>query len=433
MSIRPWVLLAAAGALALSAQPAVPALPAPSRAADTWGPVHRFERDPFGESLTVGPGDVTTVAWGSQQRWPEPVKVQQRTATGRWLAPVTLGVGHDPVVATDGAGNLTVAWVRDRQGITTGVWVARKPVGSPWTRPVHVSDDRAAPGYPDGGSTYGATGLDVAMSGGAAVVTWLWGNWEREVPFRVQAVYRSAHGRWSAAHALTAPPAWADDAHAVLGRDGTAWVAYDRSPVTGPTRVEVRSRPASGGWGPAERVGRGTLGEVGVTGRGDVSVVYRGRGRVRVVEHPAGGAWQAPYAVTPPDVSVRDWSVSLNPGGAGVVAYLRHHHRVAVVRRALGGDWTAPVDVAGPGIRLAEVFTAVNPAGDVFVGWDNSYGLWGRYRPARRGWAPATTAQPDTGVDVLESVRAQVLPGGDPVLLWAQEERPLRARVLAVH
>lgn len=431
MSVRSWAVLVAAAALALSAQPAQSAPVALSRGTDTWGPVHRFERDPFGESVAVGPGDLTTVAWGSQLRWPEPVKVQQRTATGRWLAPVTLGVGYNPVVASDGAGNLTVAWSRDRRGFTTGVWVARKPVGQPWTRPVHVSEDRAAPAYPDGGSTYGATGLDVAMSRGAAVVTWLWGNWEREIPFRVQAAYRPAHGQWGTAQALTAPPARADEPRAALGRDGTAWVAYDLTPATGPTRVEVRSRPASGGWGPAERLARGTLGDVGVTGRGDVSVVFRGRGRVRVAERPAAGAWRAPYAVTPRDVSVREWAVALSPRGAGVVAYL-HHHRVEAVRRAFGGRWTGSLTVAGPGIRLAEVVTAVSPGGDVFVGWDNSYGLWGRYRAARQGWGAATTVQPDRGVDVLESVHAQVLPGGDAVLLWAQEERPLRARVLAV-
>ena len=35
-------------------------------------------------------------------------------------------------------------------------------------------------------------------------------------------------------------------------------------------------------------------------------------------------------------------------------------------------------------------------------------------------------------MEVLEGVRSQVLPGGDVVLLWAQEGKPLRARVLDV-
>ena len=60
-----------------------------------------------------------------------------------------------------------------------------------------------------------------------------------------------------------------------------------------------------------------------------------------------------------------------------------------------------------------------------------STGVWGAYRPSGGDWHPATAALPDTGgVDVLESTASQVAPNGDAVLLWDQEARALKVRVL---
>lgn len=441
MSVRSWALLVTASALAVSGQalvpssaPAVPATTAVS-ATDTWGPVHRFERNPLGQSLVVDARGVTTVVWGSQRGWPEPVKVEQRTAAGRWGDPVTLGEGYHPVVAADADGNLTVAWLRDRKDFTTGVWAARKPVGKPWTQPVHLSEDVAAPGYPDGDSFYGAGGLDIAVHpGGAALVTWSWGSSERDVPFRIQAVYRPSEGPWGSLESLT-PAAGAINAQIAFARSGIAWVAYELPQTTGPSQVKVRSRSTAGLWSPASWVGNGSVGEVRVIGRGDVTVVFRGHGQVRVAMRPAAtGAWKAPFPVTPANVRVSVWSVAMNRAGAAVVAYLvQHGRRVDVVRRAVGSGWTKPLTLATTTTRLSGVFTAINPRGDMFAGWDTSYAIWGRYRPAGQGWHATTTAHPDTGqVDVLEEVATRMGPGGNVVLLWAQEARPLRARILHV-
>ncbi|TIC87582.1 hypothetical protein E8D34_07770 [Nocardioides sp. GY 10113] len=427
MSIRKWALIGVAAALAAALQ--APA-PGATVAEDSWGPVHRFERNPAGQSLTVDGRDVTTVAWGSQRGWPEPVKVARRTARGRWQAPVTLGAGYDPVVAADAAGNVVAAWRRDRGGFTTGVWVSRKPAGHGWTTPVRISRDKAVPGYPDGESIYGAGNLDVAVrSGGAALVTWEWGDPERGVPYRVQAVYRPAGRAWSEVTTLSQG---AGGARATIAPNGRAWVAYGRHPATGPTRVMVRSRPAAGPWGAAERIGSGSLGAVEATGRGDVVAVFARGGRVRTaVRHRTTGAWDAPTPVTPASVRARRWSVSLNAAGAAAVGYLVGQHRVDVVRRRSGGRWTEPRTLADTSLRLSGTVATINRAGDAFVGWDNSYGIWGRYRAAGEGWRPATAAQEDTGqVDVLEATQAALTPSGRVVLLWDQEARPLRARVL---
>ncbi|MCB8955762.1 MAG: hypothetical protein H6529_04705 [Nocardioides sp.] len=441
MSVRAGALLVVALSVSLSASLSVSlsvqaARPSVARveAVDTWGPVHRFEGAPRGESVAAGPDGSATVAWGSQRGWPEPVKVARRTPTGRWSPPATLGEGFAPVVAADPLGNLTVAWCRERNGFTTGVWVARKPAGRPWTRPVHVSRDRKAPGYPDGWTSYGAAGLDVAVTAaGAAVVTWEWGGPDRGVPSRIQAVRRAPHGRWGPVETVSSTVGGeSTGAQVAVARNGTAWVAYDRSPVTGPTGVVVRSRSAAGTWSPAARVDTGELGDLGVSTRGDVTVVLLHRGRVRVAVLPRGRAWQPPVAVTPRDVRVTDWSVALSPRGAVLVGYLWRDDRVDVVRRAFGGSWTAPVTVADPVAPVYEVFTAVDARGDMFTGWSDHYGIWSRYRPTGKGWRAETTAQRGGGVEVLEGVRSQVLPGGDVVLLWAQEGKPLRARVLDV-
>lgn len=441
MSIRWCAALVGSAALAAAGQVVVvgttyaaPPGTAVSSAADTWGPVHAFERAPQGQSMAVDGRGVVTVVWGSQKGWPEPVKVAQRTAAGRWLAPVTLGEGYSPVVATDPHGDLTVAWCRDRTGFTTGVWAARKPVGGAWTRPVHLSRDVVAPGYPDGDSRYGALALDAAMHArGATLVAWQWGSAERLVPFRVQAVYRPSHGPWGPVQALT-PAAAATDVHTAFAPSGRAWVANERTPTSGPTAVEVRSRSTTGVWSPAERVGLGALGELGVGRHGAVTVVFGGHGRVRVAQRPATtGVWMPPVPVTPASAPIDQWSVALSPSGAALVAYLWKHDRVDAVRRTTAGRWTEPLTLADPTVRLAGVMTGINARGDMFAGWDNSYGMWGRARTAGQDWRAVTTAQPDTGqVDVLEATQSLVAPGGDVVLLWEQEARPLRVRVLDV-
>jgi hypothetical protein len=439
MSVHRWLLLATASTLVVTAQAAGPASTgAVARdvlaATDTWGPVHSFERSPLGESMVVNARGVTTMVWGSQKGWPEPVKATQRTPDGRWRAPVRLGIGYQPVVAADAAGNLVAAWSRDRQGFTTGVWASRKPVGKPWTTAVHLSRDKVAPAYPDGGSVYGAANLDITMGhGGSTLVTWEWGNWERELPFHIQAVYRPARGTWGSVVTLT-PRAEGSNAHAAFARNGTTWVAYERVPASGQARINVRSRSTAGVWSPATRVGTGSLGEVSVDRHGDVRVVYASGRRIRIAVRPAArGGWQASFPVTPKSARVRVWSVAMNGFGDALVTYRWPGDQVQAVRRAPGGRWTSPKTLTDMDMHLYGVFTSVNARGDMFAGWDNGYGIWGRARTAADGWHGMTTAQADVGaVDVLEAIHSSVTPQGDVVLLWEQEARPLRARILNV-
>jgi hypothetical protein len=72
---------------------------------------------------------------------------------------------------------------------------------------------------------------------------------------------------------------------------------------------------------------------------------------------------------------------------------------------------------------------ALNAAGDTFLGW-GGYALYGMYRPDGGAWSERFTVSPDAGVEVLEEQVAGVAPGGDVVVLWKQEERPLKVRVM---
>lgn len=431
---RRCTLAAAASALLLVGLTGPPAAPAGTAAApDAWGPVHRFERNVWGSSLTQDTRGVTTVVWGSQRGWPEPVKAARRTPAGRWLAPVRLGIGYSPVVTSDGAGNLLAAWLRDVPDRTTGVWAAYKRVGRAWSRPVHLSTDLDAPGYPDGGDIYGARDLDVALrADGSAVVAWEWGSWDRNVTFRVQAAHRPPGDAWRPARTLTRGRA-ASEVRTALGPRGRAWVAYVQAARHGAARVTLRSRGARGAWSPPVRPARGSLGDVATTRRGGVWVVVREAGVVKSVSRPPGRRWQAPVTVTPSGIRVRSWSVALTSRGRALVTYLVGARRVDEVHRGPAGRWSGPRTLAVSPGDLSATFAALDARGDLLAGWHDSYGIWTRFRPAGEPWHATTTPHPDRGqVDVLETLHAGVSPAGRPALLWEQEARPLRIRFLRV-
>lgn len=392
---------------------------------DTWGPVQRFESNPWGEAITVDARGVTWVTWASTKTWPHSIKVARRTAAGTWKDPVTIGRGNNPVVGVDAKGTVTVAWERERSDLTTGVWAARKAVGKAWSSPVHLSVDKAAPGYPDGGDVRGVAHLALAVHPkGAALVAWEWSN--RTLP-KIQAVFRPPSGPWRGVVDLT-PAANATVPRVAFGPTGRAWVAFSRTPVDGPTAVKVRDRRLNGSWIAPVRVGIGQLGGLGVNRFTEVTVAIRRAGAVRTALWSPVAGWQIPILATPADAHVQEWSFASNRHGHAVVVYNRPNGRIDVARRVGKNVWLAPVTLADPGGNSLPT-AAVNAAGDMFAAW-GSYGLWAAYRPADGDWHATTTVQPDAGVDVLESTLSQVTPAGDAVLMWDQEARPLRVRVM---
>jgi hypothetical protein len=442
--VRPR-LLAVGGALLAVTTSTLAAGPAPAgpsappgtsagalpRAAPTWGPVKRLDRNPQGESLVVDARNVTTVVWATAAR---SIVAIRRPDGGPWGRRVVIGRGYAPQVVADARGNLTVAWLNERRGFTDGVMAARRPVGGGWSDPVRISRDRRVPGYPaDGLGSWGAESLDLAVNArGDAAVSWDWGSDERAVPWRVRSAYRPAGGPWRSPQRVT-PADGSRDPQLGVGDGGTVLLVHTGQSSESPLALASRRRLPGGSWtGPTRVTPRAFDWHLAVDRRGNAVLVFSDDlTTVRAVHRPGRGTWSAPRTLSPAGVEVGSYDLTMNRRGAAAVAMAREDNRIDLVRRPPGGPWTSPVRIARPGptTGVAELVVALNGAGDTFVAW-GTYALVGIYRPRGEVWSAPFTLSPDAGVEVLEDTYAAVAPDGDVVVLWDQEERPLKVRVM---
>jgi hypothetical protein len=440
MSARSWAVNVTAGALAVTGQilvqppsaPAAALADAAAAATQTWGPVTRLGWSPWGESLVVDAANNTAVV-STTRSWPPAVVVRRHPDGGSWGDPVVVGHGYAPQVAADARGNLTVVWLTRRQGFTDGVVAVRRPVGGRWSDPVRLSHDLRVPGYPQGGEeAYGADDVDLAVSPrGAAVVAWAWGSDGRDKPWRIQSAYRPPRGAWREPVDVT-PASEARAPQVGIDLHGIATVAYGRQLFGHPQVLKVRRRVPGDGWTrPAVVAPEGYDYSLGVDRAGDAVVVFSPDFRaVQAVSRPADGRWGPARALSPAGVAVNDFALAMNGRGVTVVALGRSNGRVDLVQRPADGPWSAPVPVALDGSVVSDVLVALNGAGDLFLGW-GTYALYGQYLPHGGDWSGPFTISPDAGVEVLESTHAQVAPDGDVAVLWKQEERRLKVRLMA--
>ena len=439
MPTRSWGAAAAAAVLAATGQTLVMPPPEPAGATavtaaaarQTWGGVTRLGWSPWGESLVVDRRGSTTVV-STTRSWPPAVVVRRRPDGGSWGERVVVGHGYAPQVAADARGNLTVVWLTRRQGLTDGVVAARRTQGGRWSDPVRLSQDLRVPGYPQGGEdAYGAVEVDLAVSPrGAVVVAWAWGSDGRDEPWRIQSAYRPPRGPWRPPVDVT-PAREARDPEVGIDLHGTVTLAYGRQPFGHPQVLEARRRVPGSGWTrPTILATEGYGHSLGVDRVGDAVVVFSpGLGAVQAVARPAGGGWGPPRTLSPPGVEVDDFALAMNGPGLAVVALGRADGRVDLVRRPADGPWSVPVPVALPGAVVSDVLVALGEGGDTFVGW-GQYALYGRYLPRGGPWSGRFTISPDAGVEVLENTAAQVAPDGDVAVLWKQEARRLKVRLM---
>lgn len=408
----------------------------PTQAADApdpgspgrWGPIRTLAPNPQSASIAVDGRGVTTVAWQSTG-FPASVVVRQRRADGTWGKRTVVGEGISPVVVADRRGSVTVVWLTQRDGYSDGVAAARQSSGR-WSAPVRLSRDVALPGYVPGAAPHGASDLDVAVNArGAVVATWAWGSEEGDVPSRIQSAFRRASGPWRAAVDVT-PAIGADEPTVGIAADGTATVVYGLQAFGEPQKLVSRRRAATGRWGgPALVAPEGYDHDVAVSGDGTTVAVFTPDfAQVRAATRHAVGKWRT-RTISAPGAEVGDADLALSPKGRAVVAMSQENGGVSLVERVPGGWWSAPERLAGGGAVVSEVVVSLNSEGDTFVGW-GMYGLYGRYRPAGKPWSRRYTVAPDAGVEVLEWVGASTAPGGTVSVLWDQEARPLRMRVL---
>lgn len=362
-----------------------------------------------------------TVVWRSR-RWPDgTIYAARRPAGGRWGRPVALGRGLEPRVAADRRGTVTVVWSRYRPGYTVGVMAARRPVGGPWGRAVPLSDDKRAH-YDladDGEGTFGAGSVGLAVSpGGAVAVTWQWGSYDRDRPYRVQAVYRPAGGRWGRTARLT-PANWSSLVDSGIDADGNAVVTF----VTGdPNRVDTpvlsaRRRVIGRGWTSPVTLLRGgsDAGVLTVDPAGNTVVISSRAGRALAFRRPVNGTWGPPQVISPAGVTVYPADAVVDDGGTVTATWVRGNYRIDAVRRPVHGRWGAPVQLAVPSQYNRVGTMAVNGSGAIFVTWDHGEpGPRGAYRPAGGRWVNAFQ------VDVDDVPQTAMYPGGDALLVWGR-------------
>ncbi len=411
----------AAAALATAALLAVPALATASvsppdrgsgvpdtgvvQGAPVLGPVVTLAEGGRSPGVAVDARGAVTVVW-STHWWNGEIHAARRSPSGTWGTPVVLGRGIDPQVATDRRGAVTVMWSHHAPETTTGVQVARRPVGGPWSRPATLTVDRPAPGYVPSSDegTFGADGPQLAVSpNGDTVVTWSWGSYDRAVPMRVQAAYRPAGRPWR--HRVNLTPAdWWEDARVAIDGRGNVVVVYGREVLV----MQSRRRVVGEGWLPAEVLGRPATRSgpdawsVAAAGNGDAVVVYvrydHGRSAVFGRHRPADGLWGAQQLISPADVGAWSASVVMDPAGVATATWSRTFMSLDAVRRPAAGPWDVPVRLTGPDTDNDAAQLVVGPFADVLVSWQRyAAGLFAVHRPAGGAWSPPFRVTPPKG------------------------------------
>lgn len=424
MSSRSRILAAAVAAtlaLPLAVTGPAPATSAAPPGPQGWGPVKTLAANPRGEGLAVAADGTVTVVWATGSA-PGSIVAVRRPAGGPWDDPVVIGRGTQPQVAVDRRGTVTVAWLTERAGRADGVAAARQRAGGRWTTPVRLTGDGATP------YAAGEVVLDVNPRGDA-VVAWASRD-RRDRPWRVRSAYRPAGGRWSGPVAAT-PADGSRHPQVGLDDEGRTVLLLCRQRFGHPQVLRTQERAPAGSWTePAVVTREGYSPELAVDSTGDALVAFSPDFTgVAAAFRPAGGQWQRPRTLSPAGVEIADFALAVNGAGEAVVALGRVNGRVDVARRPADGPWSAAERVVAAGDTVYDVLVALDDAGDTFLGW-GGYALLGAYRPGGGVWGEPATLSPDAGVEVLESTNAQVAPNGDIAVLWKQEARPLKVRLL---
>ena len=191
-----------------------------------------------------------------------------RPAGGQWSAgkPLTDSAVLDPAVGVDGAGSITVAWIRD--GLPQ---VVERPIASGTWQP-----SRSLSLFSDASSLKLAVGRD-----GTSAVIWI----REGHPY---AAVRSAAGAWTGAEKLAGSEA--GNPAVTVTRTGTVAAAWQ----TDDGAVEAAVHPPGGGWSAAGGIGSGFAPRLAADAAGNVVAVWA---------DDATALHTAAYDVTPPRIS----------------------------------------------------------------------------------------------------------------------------------
>lgn len=386
-----------------------------------WAPVHTFGGghvvEDYSPRIAVGPGGRSAIVWGNQDR----VMVSVKDHGGRWRRPVVLGrrTGFEglsqPDVAVDGRGVITVVWVGgDDYG--TRVLARSSSSGRTWTHAVQLNHLRRDAPFDR------VFAADVAVNvRGDAVATWGWTRDDRVLKTRTGAAYRPTRGRWSEPVLFddTVPVALTldrvGDAMLYLGigrlGDGLAvarrirglgWQRRQRlmppgSVDTGSTRamgnsrgdqvivfakadlqsgIWARTKPASGRWSRAVRIGPYGYFAVGLDDSGGAACVHNryGSRSLRIRHGDLRGHWSRARRLVPHLPRLAGWVYANNGVGEEMVAWFARSEGTSGerlwVRRGGHQRWGPPRQLTGAVTHMPMLSNAaMSGSGDALVAW----------------------------------------------------------------
>jgi PKD repeat protein len=289
--------------------------PATATAASGWvTPTTLFQAaDSDPATIAIDASGNTLATWARSNGANEIVETAFRPAGGAFSAPVQLSApGEDascPALATDTAGDATIAWLRSN-GTNKVVEAATRPAGSAFSSPVALSapgEDASCPQV-------------VVGQGGNSTAVWS----SNEV---VHASVRPAGGQFSPAVNLSASGAGETDLSGNARGDATvAWMRFNGTR----TLVEAATRPASGVFGASSTIAsQGANPEdlnLAVAPSGTATIEWTGgetEDAIEVATRTLAGVQEAPTVLAEESGRFLFFgSVSLDPRGGALVSWL---------------------------------------------------------------------------------------------------------------
>ena len=182
--------------------------------------------------MAVAPDGTVVAAFARQTANPPAsfVEVAVKPPGGSFGAPVSLGPGYSPRLASDAEGNVAVVWEQHIAGTSIVTGVTRRAGGS-FTPVQKISDTGSDAEYPQ-----------VDIAGGKAVVVWQQGVYQRE---RVRAASAEAGEPFTVHDPLSGPLDLGGRIGVAVARDGAAVVTWS-APTASGAQLSAAARPAEG-------------------------------------------------------------------------------------------------------------------------------------------------------------------------------------------
>jgi hypothetical protein len=307
-------------------------------------------------------------------------------ADGAWQAPSLVDTNaYWPIVGTDAAGDVIVAWQQaDHVAGTMSVRAQRfdAALGS-WGEIATVSNSLV--------NGDGIASLDLAVAGnGDAIVTWRQGNPEQGTADRIWSNRYTPAAGWEAP-AMIGVGGSAVDHGIAMSPDGQAMFTWSGAGPQG-TGVQVMRYLPGSGWQPATNVS-------GAQAGGPSTIAMDGGGRGLVV-------WQLEGEAVPVNMTFTLWASRFEPASG----------------------WTPPARIDGNlGVSEAPVL-AMSPCGDAVVLWMEGLGgesdIYANRFSVGAGWQGPTLVRSNAAPS-----RVAMGAGGDAIVVWLENGGAWAARM----